>query len=34
MEAGIGEALALIFTKEATVSKNNVVDLISGALPI
>jgi hypothetical protein len=34
MEAGIGETLALIFTEETTVSKNNVVDFISGALPI
>jgi hypothetical protein len=34
MEAGIGKALALVFSKEATVSKNNVVDLIPRALPI
>jgi hypothetical protein len=34
VEAGIGEALALVFTKEATVSKNNVVDLISRTFPI
>jgi hypothetical protein len=34
MEAGIGEAFALIFAKETTVSKNNMVDLIARALPI
>lgn len=34
MEAGIGEALALILSKEAAISEDDVVDLVSGALSV
>lgn len=34
MEAGVCKALALVFTKKSTVSEHNVIDLVSGALPV
>jgi len=34
MEAGVGEALALVLPEESTVAQDNVVDLVSGALAI
>lgn len=34
MEAGVGEALALVLAKESTVAQDDVVDLVSGTLAV
>lgn len=34
MEAGIGEALALVLAKEATVAQDDVINLITGTLAV
>ena len=34
VEAGVGEALALVLAEEATVAEADVVDLVAGALAV